>query len=203
MPLGVDGNGREILSYLPGRSVDVDTETVSDALLVDAVRWLCRFHDAVRSYRPAGPVRWRNGTHSLRDDQIVCHHDPGAYNWIVDGDRLVGVIDWDMTGPGRPLDDLAFMSWTAVPLFRPRPAAGVARRLRLMAETYGGIEPLALLAHVETRMVSATNRIEAGQRRGDPGMLNLASIGEPARTRASIADLRGRRPAIKAALHSV
>ena len=196
----MDDNGREILSYLPGRAVDVDTEIAGDALLADAVRWLRRFHDAVQSYRPAGFVRWRNGTYALRGDEIICHHDPGAYNWIVDGDYLVGVIDWDMAGPGHPVDDLAFMAWTAVPLFRPRPAAGVARRLRLMAKAYGGIEPLALLAHVETRMVSATNRIEAGQRRGDPGMLNLASVGEPARTRQLIADLRSRRPAIEAAL---
>ena len=57
-----------------------------------------------------------------------------------------------------------------------------------------------LLAHVEARMVNATDRIEAGQRRGDPGMLNLASVGEPARTRQWIADLRDCRPAIEAAL---
>jgi hypothetical protein len=200
--LGMDHAGREVLTYLPGRSVDVDAETVRVALLVAAVRWLHRFHDAVRDFRPAGVVHWRNGMARLGGDEIVCHHDPGVYNWIVAGDRLVGMLDWDMAGPGKPIDDLAFMAWTAVPLFRPNSAPDVARRLRLMADTYGGPDAAEVLDHAEVRMRTATDRIEAGQRRGDPGMLNLASVGEPARTRQSIADLRERRPAIEAALGS-
>jgi aminoglycoside phosphotransferase (APT) family kinase protein len=198
--LGMDRAGREVLTFLPGRSVDVDTDTVGEALLVAAVRWLRRFHDAVGDFRPAGVVRWRNRTARLGDGEIVCHHDPGVYNWIVAGDRLAGMLDWDMAGPGQPIDDLAFMAWTAVPLFRPIPAPDVARRLLLMAGAYGGPDAAELLDHAEARMRAATDRIEAGQRRGDAGMLRLATVGEPARTRQSIAGLRERRPAIEAAL---
>lgn len=198
--LGTDDQAREILTYLPGRAVDVDTEVVPDALLSAAAAWLRRFHDAVRDFRPAGAVRWRHGAGTLAADEIVCHHDPGAYNWIVDGDRLVGMVDWDMAAPGRPIDDLAFMAWSAVPLFRPLPVSDVARRLRLMAEAYGGVSPSTLLAHVERRMRRATETIEAGQRRGDPGMLNLATVGEPARTRSRLERLRARVPDIEAAL---
>jgi hypothetical protein len=198
--LGIDEQDREILTYLPGRSVDVDTETVSDSLLAAAVRWLRRFHEAVRGFRPAGSVRWRNGTRTLAAGQIICHHDPGAYNWIVDGDRLVGMVDWDMAAPGRPIDDLAFMAWSAVPLHRPQPAETVAARLRLMAETYGGVSPAALLGHVEQRMRRATDRIEAGQHRGDSGMLSLAAVGEPARTRRRLSELLDRLPEIESRL---
>lgn len=198
--LGVDEQGREILTYLPGRAVDVDTEVVPDALLSAVAAWLRRFHDAVRDFRPAGAVRWRHGVRTLAADEIVCHHDPGAYNWIVDGDRLIGVVDWDMAAPGRPIDDLAFMAWSAVPLHRPQPADTVAARLRLMAETYGGVSPAALLGHVEQRMRQATDRIEMGQHRGDPGMLSLATVGEPARTRRRLSELLDRLPAIESQL---
>ncbi|HEY9410584.1 MAG TPA: phosphotransferase [Jiangellaceae bacterium] len=213
---GFDDQGREILGFLPGRSVDVDAEVVSDALLAAAVRWVRRFHDAVATYRPPGPVRWRNTTRALEPGEIICHHDAGAYNWIVDGNDLVGVIDWDMAGPGRPIDDLAFMAWNSLPLYREIPIDDVLRRLRLMAEAYRGgsagspssfgwsepVSPRAILAHVDARMTSAADRIEAGQRAGDPGMLNLAAVGEPDRTRRRLAALRERIVVIEARLES-
>lgn len=198
--LGMDDAGREILTFLPGRGIDVDSEVLSDELLATGARWLRRFHDAVRTYRPRGPVAWRGGERTLGEDEIICHHDPGAYNWIVSGDRLVGVVDWDMAGPGRTIDDLAFMAWTAVPLFRPIPTRDAARRAALMAETYGDVDPVDLLEHSALRMTRATDRIDAGQQDGDPGMLNLANIGEPARTRRRVAEFRARQPDIAAAV---
>lgn len=200
--LGVDDTGREILTYLPGRSIAVDTDVASDAVLANATRWLRRYHDTVRGFRPSSDVRWRNDTSAVRADEIVCHNDPGAYNWIVDGDTFVGMVDWDMAGPGRPIDDLAFMAWTGVPLFRPVPSDDVARRLAIMADAYGDFAALEILWHADTRLTRACNTIEAGQRRGDPGMVNLAKVGEPARTRALIVDLRGRVTDITAALSS-
>lgn len=201
--LGTDATGREILSFLPGRAIDVDDEIAPDDVLVAAVRWLRDYHDAVRGFRPPGVVRWRNVERALADDEIVCHHDPGAYNWIVDEGRFAGVVDWDMAGPGRPIDDLAFMAWNSVPLFRDVGTDPTARRVRLMATTYGDVDgagPLDLLHHVDARMTAATDRIEAGQHEGDPGMLNLGRAGEPARTRARLTALHERLPAIRALL---
>lgn len=196
--LGIDDAGREILSYLPGEGADVDPETLSDQLLAEAAQWLRRFHDTVREFRPLGPVQWRGGTLVLNDDEIICHHDPGNYNWIVDGEQLVGMVDWDMAAPGKPIDDLAFMAWNAVPLYRSLPAARVADRLSVLTSAYGDVDPVALLDHAGVRMTRATDRIEAGQRDGDPGMLNLATVGEPARTRRRVAEFRARQPEIAA-----
>lgn len=197
--LGTDARGREVLTYLPGRSIAVDVEVVSDDLLAQAVRWLRRLHAAVADHRPVG-ARWRTTARELTPDEIICHCDPGAYNWVVRGDRLVGVLDWDMAGPGHPRDDLAFMAWSSLPLVRPLPLDDVVRRLRLMASEYGGVEPVELLDAVDARMVSAAERITAGQRAGDPGMLNLLSVGEPNRMLSGLATLRERVPAIRAAL---
>jgi 8-oxo-dGTP diphosphatase len=197
--LGFDARGREVLTYLPGRAVDVDTEMAPDELLADAVRWLRRYHGAVAGHRPVG-APWRTSGGELLPGQLVCHNDTGAYNWVVQGGRFVGMIDWDMAGPGRPLDDLAFMAWSSLPLFRPMPPADVSRRLRVMATEYGGVEPVELLGAVDERMSAAARRITAGQHAGDPGMLSLLRVGEPARMLAALAALRTRTPAIRAAL---
>nr|WP_246400895.1 phosphotransferase [Jiangella mangrovi] len=161
-----------------------------------------RYHDVVAGYRPVGEVTWRHGRRALGPGEVVCHNDPAAYNWIADGDRVAGVVDWDMCGPGVPLDDLAFVAWMSAPLRVPGPAEVAAARLRLMAQAYGDVDPVRLLGHVTTRMSAATDRIEAGQRRGDPGLLNLAAAGEPGRTRAAVAELAARAPAIVTALGS-
>jgi hypothetical protein len=198
--LGRDDRDREILSYLPGRSIDTMREVVSDAVLADGVRWLRRFHDAVASLRPDPALPWRNQPgRTLAPGEIVCHHDAGAYNWRVQGDRVTGVVDWDMAGPGRPIEDLAFVAWNTLPLAKPIPIDESARRLRLMAEAYG-IDPVTIADAVVPRMTSAGDRIEAGQRAGDLGMLNLAKVGEPARMRRTLARLEDRLPLIRAEL---
>ena len=199
--LGFDDAGREILSFLPGRSIDVDVEIADDGLLAGAVDWTRRFHDAVRSFDATGR-RWRNAARDPEGDELICHHDLGAYNWIVDGDQFVGVIDWDMSGPGHPIGDLAFMAWNSLPLYREIPEDDIVRRLRLMASTYGApsITPADVLRHVDARMTNAAIRIRTGQQQGDPGMLNLARVGEPDRMLNALGMLRERTPALLVAL---
>jgi len=181
--------------------VDTMREIASDAVLADGLRWLRRFHDAVATFRPDPALPWRNQPgRSLEPGEIVCHHDTGAYNWRVQGDRVTGVVDWDMAGPGRPIGDVAFIAWNTLPLAKPIPIDESARRLRLMADAYGDVDPVAILDAVVLRMIAAGDRIEAGQRAGDPGMLNLAKVGEPARMRRTLARLEDRLPLIRAEL---
>ncbi|MCK5892493.1 phosphotransferase [Aeromicrobium sp.] len=200
---GVDDDGREIVSYIEGRGVPVDDEIVLDTVLVEAVGWLRDFHDLVDSYRPDGPRTWRQSGAEpveLEPGQIVCHNDPGAYNWIVQSGHFVAMIDWDLAGPGDPIDDLAFLCWTAIPLYRDIGAAETARRIELVVDAYAEWGPLTLLDAVERRMTTATERIAAGIERSDPGMLHLQTRGEPQRTRDRVAAFRERRAAIEAEL---
>lgn len=200
--LGFDESSREILSYLPGRSIDVDTEVASDSLLAQAVSWLHRFHELSGQYRPLGEIQWRTSREEIGPGQIVCHNDVGAYNWVVDGDAFIGMIDWDMCGPGQPIDELAFMAWNSVPLFDFLPDDDVVRRLRIMADSYGEASAIEILDHVPTRLRMAATRISAGQQAGDPGMLNLLKVGEPARMLAGLAILEDRIPRLRAALQA-
>ncbi|MET0741584.1 MAG: phosphotransferase [Candidatus Nanopelagicales bacterium] len=201
---GFDEAGREVLDYLPGEVIDVDTSTLSDTRLASTGRWLRSFHEAVATYCP-GPQRWYFGMQSLQDGQIICHNDVAPYNMAFDADGLVGVFDWDLAGPGDPVDDLAFLAWNAVPLVRPvneLDDAAIARRLCLLADAYAdpAVEASTLLDAALARMRTATDRIEAGQRAGDEGMLALGRVGEPARTRARIDEAMHRVAGIKAAL---
>lgn len=197
---GIDEQGRESLSYVEGRGVQPDQEVVLDTVLEEAVLWLRDYHDLVEGFRPDGPRLWRGGEAELGAGQIICHNDPGVYNWIIQSGHFVAMIDWDVAGPGSPLDDLAFLAWTAIPLYRETPMRDVVRRLDLLVDAYGEWGPLTILNAVADRMATACARIAAGQQRGDEGMLNLAKVGEPQRTLGRLEAFRARIPEIDAAL---
>lgn len=196
--LGFDDRDREILDYLPG---EVYGPEVPDHVLVDAMRWLRRYHQVVASYRPEGHLVWRTSQGELGPDEIICMHDFGYYNWIGTDTGFSGVIDWDMAGPGVPLDDIAFTAWNTAPLAMPGDPAYQARRVTLMAEAYdGGITPLQILEGAPLRALRSARVIRAGQEAGDPGMLNLAKVGEPQNSITRSADLQHRIPEIAAQL---
>ena len=197
--LGVDEKGREILTFLPGRVLDIGRETLSDAQVRSAMSWLRSFHAVVAGF-PRDSRRWRFVERALRPGEIVCHQDSAMYNMAFDGDELAGVFDWDVAGPGIPLDDVAIFAWNTAVLFPDAPADEAARGLRTIADGYGGLDPHAVLDRVVTRMTDAADRIAAAQEAGDPGMLRLGEAGEPANTRARLVVLTGRLPELHAAL---
>ena len=174
----------------------------ADDVLADAIRWLARYHEVVASFRPSGVITWRTSQGELAPDQIICMHDYGYYNWIGTDDGFSGVIDWDMAGPGVPLDDIAFAAWNTAPLGIAMDPAYQAERVRLMAEAYGGnaFTPLQILEAAPARARRSARVIRAGQVAGDPGMLNLATVGEPERTERRLRDLERRIPVIAAHL---
>ena len=57
--LGIDAEGREVLSYLPGRAVTppYPAWALTDAALVSVATLLRRYHAAAASFDPA-PYRW-------------------------------------------------------------------------------------------------------------------------------------------------
>lgn len=197
--LGVDDRGREILTYLPGHVVDTYREPLRDAQIRSAMGWLRRYHTVVAGF-PRSSRRWRFVERALAPGEIICHHDSALYNMAFDGDELAGVFDWDVVGPGVPLDDVAIFAWNTSMLFPDVDAAEVAHLLHTVADGYGRLDPHAVLDHVVVRMTGAADRIAAAQAAGDPGMLRLGTIGEPAATRARLVTLGARLPELHAAL---
>jgi hypothetical protein len=148
-PLGLDELGREILTYIPGTTVGWSLpwpEIIrSDDLLAQVGQATARYHRAVADFRPPGIVPWQSGSAALTESEIVCHHDIAPYNTVIADRHLLGIIDWDLAGPGSARSDLAFVAWQWVPLHGPSvtrlfgweapPSRG--RRLRLLLDAYG------------------------------------------------------------------
>lgn len=205
--LGIDERDREILSYLPGRTIgdlgavaNVDrwpSWAFTDRLLGQVGRWLARFHAAAKSFRPEGEPRWRADSGPVGDDEIVCHNDVSPYNVVVDeaGD-FVGMLDWDLARPGQPIDDAAFAAWNFVPFLADLPVAEGARRVQLLADAYGSFSARAIAERVAVRMGRAVARIRAGAEAGDPGMRHLVEIGEMDYTEQALERHRARMPAL-------
>ncbi len=186
--LGVDARGREILTYLPGRVVDVDHELLADAQLESLAAWTRLFHDAVAGFEHPGPWRFP----SPDRPELVAHNDVAPYNVCFAGDRVAGVFDWDLAGPSTRLMELAWLVWTAVPLYRDIGAAESARRLEIVARAYGGFTAGEILEAVPRRVRHSVVAIRRGQENGDEGMQRLAEVGEPGRTEQHLAGLMDR-----------
>ena len=194
--LGTDARGREVLTYLPGRVVDVDEEMLTDAQLADLSRWACELHGAVADLDHHGPWRFLG----VDEPTVLAHNDLAPYNVCFEGDRVTGVFDWDLAGPSTPLLELAHLAWTGIPLFRPIAAGDAARRLGLMAASYGCSTAAEILHAVPVRVQASIDGIRAWQQTGDPAGASLGEVGEPARTERALAGFRDRIPAIAEAL---
>lgn len=192
---GFDAAGREVLDYLPGAVVDVDSVRLTDEQLESLVAWTGRFHRAVRSFHHDGP--WR--CFPRADVSIIGHNDLGPYNCCFDGNSLAGVFDWDLAGPSTPLAELAFIAWNGVPLTRPAHPGEEARRLRLIAAAYPGrFTAREILQAVPGRVQLMLDGIPRAAAAGDVGMQNLMKAGEPQRSQPVLDAVRARLATVSA-----
>jgi hypothetical protein len=190
--LGFDGQGREVLSYLPGDVIDIDRESLTASQIRSLVTWTRDFHRAVAGFSHPGPWRY----FPIDRPTLIGHNDIAPYNACFAGDRLVGVFDWDMSGPATPLSELAFIAWNCVPLWRASTPGYAAERLTVIADAYGGFDASRILRAVPERIRRMVDGIPVAAAAGDPGMTNLIAAGEPARTQRSLDELVRRIPAI-------
>jgi hypothetical protein len=190
--LGFDQLGRESLTYLPGRVVDIDTELLTERQIHALGSWARSLHDAVGGFTHPGPWRFFPVAHP----SLIGHNDIAPYNVCFDGDQLAGVFDWDLAGPTTPLYELAFMAWNCVPLWRDIGAQDAADRLALLAAGYGHLDAGAILRAVPERIRLMLDGIPAAAAAGDHGMANLMTSGEPGRSHTALHDLIRRIPGI-------
>jgi phosphotransferase family enzyme len=157
--LGVDDEGRETLSYIPGEAAiePVGDWAWTDEALVSVAELLRRFHDAVASFDPAGHT-WPDFVPAEFRDGLVCHNDPNLDNVIFSGGVAVGLVDFDLAGPGSAVWDVTCAARLWAPLRDGRDLPGALRgrsleRLRLFADAYGlprGERPRLVEAAVHT-----------------------------------------------------
>jgi hypothetical protein len=193
---GFDEDGREVLDFMSGRVVDIDSELLSPGQIRSLVTWARRLHAAVAGFAHSGPWRY----FPVEDATLVGHNDIAPYNACFIGDDLAGVFDWDMAGPTTPLMELAFMAWNCVPLWQDNDPAFAATRLRLIASTYGVLDAVTILRAVPRRVQLMLDGIPVAAAAGDEGMANLMTRGEPERSQIALDDLVRRIPTIERAL---
>jgi hypothetical protein len=137
-PLGIDEQGREVLTFLPGPVAWPDHFHLLDGdnQLRRVARLIREFHDAVAGFSPPPGARWQ-ALVPADGDEIIAHHDLAPWNLVI-GERQWAFIDWDTAAPGTRLWDLAYAMHGFAPLSAD-PAvqrADAGRRLRLIADAY-------------------------------------------------------------------
>lgn len=116
--LGVDEQGREILSFIEGVAGHdpLKEYMCSHHALKEIARMLRLYHDAVRDF----PISddWERMDNTPVEIEVVCHNDFAMYNIIFNNEKPVGIIDFDVAAPGPRLWDIAYTLYTCVPISR-------------------------------------------------------------------------------------
>jgi Ser/Thr protein kinase RdoA (MazF antagonist) len=184
--LGVDSQGREVLSYLTGQTVTTpypDWSMTDEAL--DSVAQLLRaYHEAVADFRPVG-YEWAEPVPSAYVTGLISHNDPNLDNVVFRDGVAVALIDFDLAGPGSALWDVA----TAVRLWAPlRPEADIhdvrrgrsLTRLRRFADAYRltDADRLRLVDAAADNHVWCMDYVRRGAETGHPWFRQRWTTGE-------------------------
>jgi hypothetical protein len=170
-PLGLDEQGREVLTFLPGETVGSRKPwpawTHAEDTLDQVALWMRAYHRAVADFVPSPGAVWRPGG-TWSPGLIIGHNDTAPYNAAWQRGTLAGFFDWDFAGPAASEWDLAFAAFSWVPLharhivaaegftdFAARP-----RRLHRFLRTYGWPATAAeFLEVVQARVKAHANGI--------------------------------------------
>ena len=142
--LGVDDEGREVLSFVRGTAITPPYPAW--ALTADALRSVAHllraYHQAVSTFDPA-PHDWPASPPTpFADGGLVSHNDVNLDNVVFRDRRAVALIDFDLASPGSRVWDVACAARLWAPL-RPDRYIDDGRRglaldrLRLLADSYG------------------------------------------------------------------
>jgi hypothetical protein len=151
--LGLDEQGREVLTFVEGRAAwpwDGFAAVADDAGLIQVAELIAAYHAAAASFTPPSGVIWSDIA-PRSDAELVCHNDFAPWNLIVGPSGAMTFIDWDLAAPGARLSDLAYAARTFAQLNPDCPLdLPIAHRLSLLCEVWA-VEPAALMEGVVWR----------------------------------------------------
>jgi hypothetical protein len=141
--LGIDDDGRQIVSFVPGEAAlePLPSWALSDDALVSVAELLRCYHDAVASF-DGSVLSWPQAVPAAFRGSLVCHNDPNLDNVIFRGGRAVALVDFDLAGPACAAWDVACASRLWAPLRSDGDVPECLRgrsleRLRLFVDSYG------------------------------------------------------------------
>jgi aminoglycoside phosphotransferase (APT) family kinase protein len=193
-PLGTNAQGREVLSYIAGRTAPASLDNFrTEAVLAAVARLARRYHDATAGFQAPPDAAWQFTVGAPRAGEVICHNDIGPWNVVFDGLRPVGLIDWDFAAPAPREWDIAYALWRFVPLYagaEPGALAERARRIRIFCDAYGLADRRGLLATIERRQQVLLDTLEQWGQAGVPGFAAMLRDGHADGIRSDIAELR-------------
>ena len=141
--LGLDDQGREVLSYVEGVA-PIDPYpgwAHEDGVLAGVARLLRGYHDAVESFDP-GEHDWPTRIPAGYGPPLVSHNDPNLDNVVFRDGEAVGLIDFDLAAPGSRIWDVCVAARLWAPLRAETDVHDARRgrsleRLRLFVDAYG------------------------------------------------------------------
>ncbi len=134
--LGLDAQGREILTYLPS-DLAPDSDGFSDTQIVAAADLLRRFHDATENFPAVQEV----------GAEVMCHNDWTPSNTMFRAGMPYAMIDFDTATPGTRVWDVTYSVWTWLDLSDPAYSGDdQLRRIALFSAAYGHAS--CTLAHI-------------------------------------------------------
>jgi tRNA A-37 threonylcarbamoyl transferase component Bud32 len=149
--LGIDEKGREILSFIEGEAGNYPLKEYmwSNDVLNEIAKMLRLYHDSVMDF--SIEESWQSIDNTPQPFEVLCHNDFAIYNLIFNQERPIGIIDFDVAGPGPRLWDIAYTLYTCIPLSRVyhsetgeevnynslQHADRVSQRVKLFFESYG------------------------------------------------------------------
>ncbi len=140
--LGVDRQGREVLTYIRGdvAIAPLPAWAMTDDALVSVAQLLRRYHQAAAGFDSSGHV-WPSPIPERFRGELVTHNDPNLDNMVFRDGRAVALIDFDLASPGCVSWELACAARLWVPLRARRdaplwPARRTFDRLALFADAY-------------------------------------------------------------------
>lgn len=193
--IGIDEKGREILSYLegivPGNDYpEVDRYMWSDEVLAQLAKLLRSYHDATIGFTSSAASSNQYPESSLHE--VICHNDAALYNIVFKNQNPVGIIDYDMAGPGPRIWDIVYTMYTCVPLTAFSPgeedrvivdyskeshAATRKKRIEIFFNAYGIDMPSDLKEWVISRIQFMCTTLSDRAASGEPAFIKLVEEG--------------------------